>query len=262
MAELIVLKLGGSVITHKDRPMTPDMDNIRRLAEEVAEAGTRGLMIVHGGGSFGHTVASQYGIAEGLTSGDQTIGFSKTHQAMVELNGLVVNALLRASVPAVAVAPSSFVVTERGRIGAFSFEVVRRLVELEMVPVLYGDAVLDGVNGFSILSGDQLAAFLSVGLKASRLVFGVDVDGVYTSNPKLNPDASLIETLPLGRLGEMVDVGRALTTDVTGGMLGKVMEAAAAVEAGVEVIFVNALRPGAIFKALKGEHVTGTVLMR
>jgi isopentenyl phosphate kinase len=259
---LIVLKLGGSVITKKERPMTPDMESIRRLAEEVAEAKTQGLIVVHGGGSFGHTVAKQYSIAEGLTSRDQTIGFSRTHQAMVELNRLVINALLDNSVPSVSVTPSSFVIMEGGRIALFSFDVVRLLVELEMIPVLYGDAALDRERGFSILSGDQIASFLAAGLGASRLVFGVDVDGVCTSDPKMNPDASLIEVLPLDRLREMVDFGRALTTDVTGGMLGKVMETAVAVEAGVEVIIVNALRPGIVYKALKGEHVTGTVLVR
>ena len=259
---MIVLKLGGSVITNKDRPMTPDMDNIRRLANEVAESKTQDLIVVHGGGSFGHTVAKQYNIAEGLISRDQTIGFSKTRQAMVELNRLVINALLDTSLPAVSVTPSSFVIMEGGRIALFSFDVVRLLIELEMIPVLYGDAVLDRERGFSILSGDQIASFLATGLGASRLVFGVDVDGVFTSDPKQNPDADLIEVLPLDKLREMVDFGPALSTDVTGGMLGKVIETAVAIEAGVEVIVVNALRPGIVKKALRGEHVMGTVLVR
>jgi len=259
---LIVLKLGGSVITDKESPMTPDMDSIRRLAEEVAESKTRDLIVVHGGGSFGHTVAKQYGIAEGLTSREKTIGFSKTRQAMVELNSLVINALLDISLPVVSVTPSSFVIMEEGRIAMFSFDVVRLLIDLEMIPVLYGDAVLDRERGFSILSGDQLASFLAAGLGASRLVFGVDVDGVCTSDPKKNPDADLIEVLPLDKLREMVNFGHALSTDVTGGMLGKVMETAIAIEAGVEVIVVNALRPGIVKKALRGEHVMGTVLVR
>ena len=259
---MMVLKLGGSVITVKDEPMTADRGNIRRLAEEVAAARPRGLVIVHGGGSFGHPVAKRYGIAEGFTSDRQVIGFSKTHQAMVALNSLVVDALLDVSVPAVSVAPSSFIVTDEGRIGAADFGVIRRLVDRGMVPVLYGDAVLDQAKGFCILSGDQLAVRLAVELAASRLVFGVDVDGVYTSNPKLAPGARLIERLSLEKLRGLVEIGRALTTDVTGGMLGKVSEAAAAVEAGVEVLIVNASRPGVILKALRGEPVTGTLLAR
>lgn len=259
---MIILKLGGSVITNKERPMTPDIDCIKRLAVEVAESKTQDLIVVHGGGSFGHTVAKQYSIAKGLTSGDQTIGFSKTHQAMVELNRLVIKAFLERSLPAVSITPSSFVIMDEGRIAMFSFDVIRFLIELKMIPVLYGDAVLDRKKGFSILSGDQIASFLAASLRASRLVFGVDVDGVCTSDPKLNPDSDLIEVLPIDKLREMVDFGSALTTDVTGSMLGKVMETAVAVEAGVEVIVVNALRPGIVKKALTGEPVTGTVLVR
>jgi len=257
---LMVLKLGGSVITVKDEPMTADKVNIKRLAEEIAAARLRRLVIVHGGGSFGHPIAKQYGIAEGFISDRQILGFSKTHQAMVSLNGLIVDALLKLSVPAVSVVPSSFIVTDKGRIGDVDFKVVRHLVDWGIIPVLFGDAVLDRGRGFSILSGDQLAVRIATELDASSLVFGVDVDGVYTSNPKLAPKARLIERLPLEKLRGMIEIGRALTTDVTGGMLGKVSEAAAAVEAGVGVLIVNASKPGIILKALRGEPVTGTVL--
>lgn len=259
---MMVLKLGGSVITIKEKPMTADLGNIQRLAEEIAASGPRRLVVVHGGGSFGHPVAERYGIAEGFTSREQALGFSETHLAMVVLNSLIVEALVGLAVPAISVTPSSFLVTDGGRIGVSDFDVVRRLVDGGIMPILYGDAVLDRSRGFSILSGDQLAVRLSVELGVSRLVFAVDVDGVYTSNPKLSTDAKLIERLSLERLREMVDVGGALTTDVTGGMLGKVSEAAVAVEAGVEVLIVNASRPGVILKALRGEPVTGTFLTR
>ena len=59
---LIVLKLGGSVITEKERNLTPNLNSIDRLAREIAEANVKGLMIVHGGGSYGHPLAKQYNI--------------------------------------------------------------------------------------------------------------------------------------------------------------------------------------------------------
>jgi isopentenyl phosphate kinase len=257
-----VLKLGGSVITVKDEPMTADQENIRRLCEEVKAAWPMPLIIVHGGGSFGHPVASKYGIADGFTSERQVPGYARTHQAMVKLNSIVVDALLDLGVPAVSVTPSSFITTSDGRIDAVDFWIVGRLVVRGILPILYGDAVLDRRRGFSILSGDQLAVRLATKLGASRLVFGVDVDGVFTSNPKLAPDARLIERLPLEKLEGFIKIGRALTTDVTGGMLGKVSEAREAVEAGVEVQIVNATKQDVILKALRGEPVTGTILTR
>jgi len=257
-----VLKLGGSVITVKDRPMTPDVDNIRRLCEEVKAAWPTPLVIVHGGGSFGHPVAKKYGIAEGFTSERQVLGFTRTHQAMVALNTIVVDTLLDLGVPTISLGPSTFIMTRNGRIEDVSLEIVGRLAVKGILPVTYGDAVVDRTKGFSILSGDQLAVRLATGLGASRLLFGVDVDGVYTSNPKLVPEATVIERLPLDKLDGYIKIGESLTTDVTGGMLGKVSEARAAVDAGIEVFIGNASKPDVILKALRGEAVKGTILTR
>jgi len=257
-----ILKLGGSVVTKKDQPKTPNVEAIRRLAREVATAGPRKLIVVHGGGSYGHPLAKEYNISAGYSTPRQLAGFSLTHQAMVELNKIVVEAFLDAGVPAVSIAPSSFIVTEDRRIIELDTSVVSKAIESNFVPILYGDAVLDSVRRFTILSGDQLAVRLATELGAEKLIFGVDVDGVYTANPKLAKDARLIEELSLSHMKGMVRIGEALSTDVTGGMLGKVNEAAAAVEAGVEVQLLNALEPDAVNAALRGEKIPCTRLRR
>lgn len=257
---MLVLKLGGSVVTVKDQPMTADSENIRRLCKEIKAAWPLPLVVVHGGGSFGHPVASKYDIADGFTSESQIPGFARTHRAMVVLNSIIVDTLLDTGLPALSVTPSSFIVTKEGRMDEAGFWIVRRHVENGILPVLYGDAVLDRNMGFSILSGDQLAVRLAIETGASRLVFGVDVDGVYTSNPKIVPEARLIERLPLENLYGLVEMAGSLTTDVTGGMLGKISEARSAVEAGVEVQIVNASKKGVALKALRGEPVVGTII--
>ena len=255
-----VLKLGGSVITVKDQEYTADDGNIRRLAEEIKAAWPTPVVIVHGGGSFGHPVAKKYGIGGGFTSDRQIPGFARTHQAMVDLNVIIVKAFLNAGIPAMSVSPSSFIATDDGRISKVDLEIVGRLVVRGVLPVLFGDAVLDRKKGFTILSGDQLAVRFAVSLGAMKLIFGVDVDGVFTSNPKLSPEARLIDCLESDKIDGFVKIGESLSTDVTGGMLGKVSEARAAVREGVVVQFVNATRPDMILKALKGEPVAGTIL--
>jgi isopentenyl phosphate kinase len=257
-----ILKLGGSVITHKDRSQTPNIEAITRLATEVETAEPRRLIIVHGGGSFGHPLAKEYDIVTGYKSPNQLVGFSLTHQAMLELNKQIVNSYLEVGVPAVSIAPSSFITTEDRRITTVDFSVVLRAIESGFVPILYGDAVLDSVLRFTILSGDQLAVRLATDLSASRIIFGVDVDGVYTADPKLVKEARLIEELSLSQMRGIIKVGEALSTDVTGGMYGKIGEAETAVEAGVKVQLVNALKPGVVHNALRGEKVACTWLRR
>ena len=254
-----IVKLGGSVITKKDKPLTPNPQAIRRLSEEIARAEVSPIVIVHGGGSYGHPIAKTYGIVEGLRDQAQLVGFSKTHEAMVSLNRLVVENLLSQGLPAFGMAPSSFIVTNKGRIQVFAEEPLTRAINTGLIPVLYGDAVLDTDQGFAILSGDQIAAFLAVKLNAERLIMGVDVDGLYDSDPKTAPAAHFIPHLTLEGLQELSNkIGRAKGPDVTGGMSGKVQELMTPVAHEIQTLIVNALKPGNICKALKGEEVVGT----
>jgi isopentenyl phosphate kinase len=248
------------VVTVKEQEFTADHGNIRRLAEEIKAAWPTPVVIIHGGGSFGHPVAKKYSIAGGFTSDRQILGFARTHQAMVDLNTIIVKAFLDVGIPAMSVSPSSFIATDDGRISKVDLEIVGRLIIRGVLPVLFGDAVLDRKKEFTILSGDQLAVRLAVSLGATKLIFGVDVDGVYTSNPKLSPEARLIDRLEPEMIDGFVKIGESLSTDVTGGMLGKVSEARAAVGEGIEIQFVNATKPDVMLKALKGEPVTGTIL--
>jgi isopentenyl phosphate kinase len=55
-------------------------------------------------------------------------------------------------------------------------------------------------------------------------------------------------------------LGGSTASDVTGGMLGKVIELIPAVAEGIPVTIVNAGKPNRIYKALMGETVEGTFI--
>jgi len=252
-----ILKLGGSVITHKDEYFSPHTENIKRLAKEIS-ATKEPLIIVHGAGSFGHPVAKKYNISDGLKTSDQLVGFSETHQSMTRLNQIIVDTLLETGVPAFGISASSMLVTKDRRLVDIDLGIIKGCLELGLIPVMYGDAVLDTEQGFAILSGDQLIVRLAIDLEAERIIFGSDVNGIYTTNPKRDSDAKLIEQVSLSHM--TAEVGGATHTDVTGGMLGKLKEAETAVEAGSEVIFINANAENRVRSALLGEKVMGTFL--
>ena len=258
MKKMQILKLGGSVITHKDEFFSPNQENIERLTEEIKASNEDSLIIVHGAGSFGHPVAKKHSISDGLRSKDQLIGFSETHQSMTRLNQIIVDALLEAGVPAFGISTSSMLVTSGRRLVDIDLSIIKHLLDTGLVPVMYGDAVLDTEQGFAILSGDQLIVRLAIELDAERVIFGSDVDGIFTSNPKLNSDAKLITKFSLSNM--TADVGDTTFTDVTGGMMGKLTEAEEAVKAGTEVIFLNATAIDRVRMVLLGEKVMGTLL--
>lgn len=259
----VVLKIGGSVITDKKSELAARTQEIDRIAQEIQKADVRNLIVVHGGGSFGHPYAQRYGLKEGLKEESQKAGFSETHHIMTVLNGLVMDALVWHGVQAVSITPSSCLITENGRIKDFVDVPLRRYLSMGFMPVLYGDAVLDTKLGFTILSGDQLVSYLASNFHAKRIVVGVDVDGVYESDPKTDSNSRLLKDLTLQDIRKLqIKLGKPTSSDVTGGMPGKLIELVPAVEQGIPVTVVNATKPNYVYKVLKGDLVEGTIIKK
>lgn len=259
----IIVKIGGSVITHKDRNVTANHHAIQRLATEIARAHHQPLILIHGGGSYGHPLAQQYQIAEGYQRDTQLLGVSKTRQAMMTLNKLIIDSLIRNNVPAVAIQPSSCAITKNKRIYDFYTNPINQILKHQMVPVLFGDVVPDLAIGFTILSGDQIMAELATRFHATNVIAGVDVDGLFTDNPKVNPHATLIPKLTLTELtNTLEDIGKANSIDVTGGMHGKMVELIPVIKQGATVTIVNALKAHRVTQAVLGVDVIGTQITR
>jgi len=174
---------------------------------------------------------------------------------------LFMDALVWHSIPAVSITPSSFIITENGRIRCFEDGPLRTLLTMGFLPVLYGDAVLDTKLGFTILSGDQQIAALATRLNAEHVIIGVDVDGLYDGDPKAEKNAKMFQHLTLEGLKKLQSkIGRSTACDVTGGMFGKIAELMPAIEHGIPVSIVNAAKPNYVYKALRREKVEGTLI--
>jgi isopentenyl phosphate kinase len=135
------------------------------------------------------------------------------------------------------------------------------LLKIGLLPVLYGDTVLDEKLGFTVLSGDQLVSALATKFNAQRIIVGVDVDGLFDADPKIEGKARKFAHLTLDELKQLQEhVGKSTACDVTGGMFGKIVELLPALEQGIPVTIVNATKHGLVYKALKGENVEGTLI--
>jgi isopentenyl phosphate kinase len=261
----IIVKLGGSVVTYKDTLFKPNISVIDRLVKEILKANIEALIVVHGAGSYGHPVAMEYKINDGYKNPDQLIGFSKTRQAMMALNKIIIDAFIEQKLPAVSVQPSAFIVTEKGRIEGFDTTIIRKLLNLKMIPILYGDAVVDKTAGFSIISGDQIINELTVTLRAEKIIFGIDIDGLFTDDPKRNPDAKFVEKITFEELQALLDkIGIAGTIDVTGGMYGKISELIRILEKWDKAVIkiINAKQKNRLFNALIDETIICTEIRR
>ncbi|AWB27255.1 isopentenyl phosphate kinase [Halococcoides cellulosivorans] len=212
---MIVLKLGGSVITDKASPETVDETTLDRLARAVGDA-DEPLVVVHGGGSFGHHHADRHGVSstDGTRSAD---AIREIHAAMGQLNDAVVGALARADVPSVPIRPLSAATRDEGL--DLSVAPIRGLLDEGFVPVLHGDVVGHAGRGATIVSGDALVAALAPAVDADRVGLCTGVPGVYDTEDRV------IETITDP---DSVDsLGASDATDVTGGMAAKVETLAA-----------------------------------
>lgn len=257
----IILKIGGSVITDKNGELAARTETINRLVEEIKKAKLSNLLLVHGGGSFGHPIAKKYDIKDGLKQDSQKVGFAETHHVMSVLNGLVMDSLLWHNIPALSITPSSCIITKNGRISFFEEKILKMLMTMDIIPVLYGDAVLDDHLGFTILSGDQIVAYLARSFGADRIIIGVDVDGLFDSDPKEIKNSKLYSKINLEELIKIKNsISTSTTLDVTGGMVGKINELSSAIEKNIPVSIINANKPDRLYQALIGAKVEGTLI--
>lgn len=261
----IILKIGGSVITKKEKAMIADLKTIKRIAREIREALDEShnlkLVLVHGGGSFGHSVAAEYNVHLGFKSGSQILGFAKTIQAMRKLNLIFVEELHNVGLPAIPIQPSAISTQEDNKLSKMFTETLEFALNLGCIPVLWGDAVFDEKQGYSILSGDQIVPFLAQKLGSKRVIFGTNVDGVFDSDPNTNKNAKLIPLITPDNIEKTLrNISGSKTTDVTGGMRRKVLELLPLVERGIQVEILNAKKEGHILKSLLGNKALGTLI--
>src|SRR6266702_3001291 len=211
---MLLVKLGGSVLTDKARLRTPRRAAIRRLARELAEV-RKPLLVVHGAGSYGHILARKHKLHEGGATEAKRSAAARVQADVKALDALVVDAMIDAGLAAVPIPPSAVLSLDDGRVSSIDLTPFRELSSMAFTPVTFGDVVRDVRRGFSICSGDLLMLELASAFRPERALFVADVDGLFTADPKTHKSARLLEAVKPSDLAH-VKFRAASRTDVTG----------------------------------------------
>lgn len=251
----VFLKLGGSLITDKSRPYTPRLERLDDLASQIAKARqdfpSLRLLLGHGSGSFGHQAASNLGTRQGVSGAEAWRGFAEVWFQASTLNRIVIEALRRAGLPAVTLSPFASVRAEDGGVKQWDPSPLQACLEAGLLPVIHGDVILDVTRGGTILSTEDLFAYLATRLKPQRILLAGLEQGVWQDFP------ARTRVIPvLTRRNLPKDLGSALETDVTGGMRAKVVQVLDTVEhlPSLEGLIFSGEQPGNIYRALAGEN--------
>lgn len=270
---LVLLKLGGSLITDKARPETACDGMIHRLAREVTEAlrqpGAPRLVLGHGSGSFGHAAAARYGVHEGLGPGpapepgagaapERLQGISRVQERAAALHTRVVDALLAEGAAPFSVAPSSALVAAAGRPVRIEAEPLLLALRVGLLPVVYGDVVMDRERGSAIASTEAVLLVVAEelerrGVAVARALWAGITDGVLAEGGE-----RLDEVRPAAAAEALAAAGASAGTDVTGGMRHRLEAALELARRGVPSLIFDATVPGRLAAALRGEEVQGT----
>ncbi len=256
--EVALVKLGGSVVTDKSRLKTFAGRNTGGLADELSSylaGGTdRRVIVVHGGGSFGHIIAKKFSIRDGFRDTAQIAGFAQVRMDMRELNARIIESLRRRSLNAISFPPESLFRIEDGTICSSDAGQALEAAKIGLIPVSFGDAVMDARRTFTILSGDSIMMELSRVAIPSVSVFCTDVDGIFTEDPKAGA-GSLLRSISAS---SEVNAGSSSHHDVTGGMKGKLDVLFEVAKNSGRTFVVNGNKRGRLSDALNGRKGAGT----
>ena len=261
--EIIFLKLGGSLITDKDKPYTPRLDKLKELALEIKTVldSNPGLLLIlgHGSGSFGHTAAKKYGTRDGVNTTEQWHGFAEVKFQAAELTRHVIESLLNAGLPAISIHPSSSLVSNNRKVTHHNILAIRKSLEAHLLPVVHGDVVFDESLGGTMLSTEDVFAFLAEQFFPTQILLAGIEAGVWEDFPARK---KLVKQIQLSDYERMrAGIGGSASTDVTGGMKAKVEEMLALIQRtnGLTAQIFSAEETGFLERALRGENV-GTLL--
>lgn len=258
--QLVLVKLGGSLITNKSKPFSERREVIVQLVEQIKKAWAEKkvkVIVGHGGGSYPHVPAEKYKTIEGKIDHESIYGAAVVEDAAAQLNRIVVGEFLKQKVPAVSVNPSSMMMVNGGGTKSLYLDSLKQMLQLEMVPVLYGDLVFKDTTGFTIWSTEQLLNMLAFeldigGYDVLKVIHCGETDGFLV-------DGKVLPKISLSQKGMYKKhVAKTEGFDVTGGMLHKVEKALETAAAGIDSYIIGGNHGGNLYRAIVGKEFIGT----
>lgn len=134
---------------------------------------------------------------------------------------------------------------------------ISRLLELGALPIINENDTI-ATDEIKVGDNDTLSALVSVSVKADLLILLSDIDGLYTADPRRDPDARLIREVH-GVTSEIEALAEDSSTGLgTGGMKTKLTAAALCTGAGCDMIIANGADPDILYDIADGKKAVYT----
>ena len=257
---VVLIKIGGSLITDKNKPFSLNEQALEAVCAEIKKAtrAEKHLIVGHGAGSFAHFPAKKYQTHKGLINSESYRGIAEVADVAAQLNRIVIKTLLAKRVNAVSISPLSIMVAENHRIKSICTDSVEELLRLGLLPVVYGDQIMDVKLGCTVFSTEKVLGYLALhlqkkGFRIERIIHCGLTNGVYDEN---GTTVRLINGKNYKRYQGVL--GGSGGVDVTGGMAHKVEESLSLAKRGIPSLIIDGIVNGSLSEAVRSKRVFGT----
>jgi acetylglutamate kinase len=258
---IIVIKYGGSAMIKEDLKVS--------FAKDVVLLKHLGMhpVIVHGGGKRISELMEKLGKKPQFVEGHRVTDSETVEIVEMVLSGVVnkeiVTNIIKNGGKAVGISgKDNFTIKAKkklykdidigfvGQVEKINNELIVSLIQDGYIPVISPLGVDDDGNSYNI-NADDVVAEIAVSLKAEKLIYLTDVDGIYRD---INDKNSLISSITVKELQNLIDSGIA-----TGGMIPKLTSIIRAIERGVnKVHIINGTIPHSLLIELFTDEGIGT----
>lgn len=253
-AKTMVVKIGSSTVTEPGTGVNRPF--IARLAHEAVELRSLGWNLV---------VVSSGAIA----CGAPVLGFSTrpadmpSLQACASVGQCVLSAAYDEEFRACGLATSLVLLTRHDTARRQSYlharDALTRLVELGVVPVVNENDTVS-VDEIRFGDNDTLAALVACLVSADLCVTLSDIEGLYTANPSIDPNARFIPRVEKIDAAIIASAGDSSSAVGTGGMITKIRSSRILMTAGIPSVICSGADEGALARLARGEQV-GTLFV-
>ena len=248
----IVIKIGSSSLTHEE---TGDLNLLKiehlvRVISDLRGSGKEVVLVSSGAIAAGRQALGR--------QKPQTVSEKQAYAAVGQARLMMVYQRLFAEYNQTA---AQILMTKNSITNTVARENAENtfdeLLKLGTVPIVNeNDTVATYERKFG--DNDRLSAIVSALIGADLLILLSDIDGLYSDDPKKNPDAYFIDQVD-ELSDDLMSMGKGAGSDVgTGGMEAKLHAARIATHSGCDMVIANAERVEVIWEIMNGEH-SGTL---
>ncbi|MBP9691050.1 hypothetical protein KBD81_03130, partial [Candidatus Woesebacteria bacterium] len=217
---ITLLKLGGSLITDKSIAYHAEHDRIDDISKQIARAlkakPTLNLILGNGAGSYAHQSAKKYGTMQGFTDETGRYGACVVHHDAMRLNQIIMDSLLKHDVPVFSMQPSAMMKHEVPMPNV-QFPLLEDLLVKKLIPVVYGDVIIDSEKGSTIYSTDTLVELIAEYFHRQNNTITIIHAGNY-AGVRGKDDEIISQITPENASEVLPFITHAETIDVSGGM--------------------------------------------